>query len=166
MSYMEQDVLDLERALEESRDPETGELKEEDLLAFDELVKTDIAPKMDKIMWVIRKKEAMSNMLKEQKKVLEERIKQAEKDIEHLEKRVLFGLNIVSDNNKLETDSFKYSTRKSKSVEIQEGAIIPEEYMVEKVTYSPDKKLLKEHLESGVVIPGIEIKEKINLSVK
>lgn len=166
MSYMERDILDLERALEESRDPETGLLNDDDLLAFDELVKSDIAPKMDKIQWVIKHKESMINMLKEQKNNLADRIKQLETDVERLEKRILFGLSLISENNKYETDSFKYSTRKSKSVEIADNAVLPQEYMQEKVTYTPDKKLLKEHLEQGVVIDGVALVEKTNLSVK
>lgn len=166
MSYMEQEIIELERALEESRDEETGELKADDILAFEDLIKTEIAPKMDRIMWVIKRKEALSEMLKQQKAVLTARIAQIEKDVERLENRILFGLSQISDNNKYETDSFKYSTRKSSQVVIAENAVVPKEYLREKVTVEPDKKLLKEHLSKGLVLEGINLVEKTNLSVK
>lgn len=43
------------------------------------------------------------------------------------------------------------------SVLINDEELIPAEYMVEKVTYSPDKKAIKAAIESGLEVKGAEL---------
>lgn len=65
----------------------------------------------------------------------------------------------------IHTSRCKISFRKSEKVVVDELRI-PREFMVEKVTYSPDKKKLKELLKSGQQIEGaaIEVNQNIQIS--
>ena len=56
------------------------------------------------------------------------------------------------------------SWRKSKSVEILDETKIPEDYCKIKIT--PSKTAIKQAIESGVVVPGASIVEKLNLQIK
>lgn len=66
---------------------------------------------------------------------------------------------------KLETLKNIVTTRKSTFVDVDQDEL-PKKYLVKKVDYKPDKKTLKELLESGKRIRGAELKQRINLYVK
>ena len=56
------------------------------------------------------------------------------------------------------------SWRKSKSVDIIDESKVPEDYC--KVIITPSKTAIKQAIESGVVVPGASIVEKLNLQIK
>ena len=56
------------------------------------------------------------------------------------------------------------SWRKSKSVEILDESKVPEDYC--KLVITPSKTAIKQAIESGVVVPGASIVEKLNLQIK
>lgn len=65
---------------------------------------------------------------------------------------------------KLETDLFKFSFRKSKSVVIEDGVLPPDEYL--KTTISIDKSAILKDLKAGKEIKGCALLEKDNLQIK
>jgi len=67
---------------------------------------------------------------------------------------------------KIDTEVCKLSFRKSSTVEIDDTTKIPKEYVVEKVSYSPDKKAIKEAIEKGVTVDGAHIENHKNLQIK
>jgi len=67
---------------------------------------------------------------------------------------------------KMETDLFKFSFRKSESVEVIDQEAIPQDYMKEKVTLSVDRASLKRAIKSWVEIAWAVINEKQNLQIK
>jgi hypothetical protein len=69
--------------------------------------------------------------------------------------------------DKFDLGIFKLSFRKSSSVEILEGAIIPDEFKrVIPESFSPDKAALKKALEAGESFEGISISSNSSLQIK
>lgn len=68
--------------------------------------------------------------------------------------------------DKLETNIYKISYRKSESVEIINEQAIPQEFMKEKTTVTPDKTAIKEALKNWAEVPGATIKVNQNLQIK
>lgn len=67
---------------------------------------------------------------------------------------------------KIETPLLKLSFRKSESVEITDENLLPDDYKIEKTTYSPDKTKIKYYIKEGSIVPGAELITKQNLQVK
>lgn len=65
---------------------------------------------------------------------------------------------------KIETNMFRLSFRKSESVEISDVESLPIDYVV--IKKQADKKKIKEALKNGAVIDGVRIEEKNNLQIK
>lgn len=68
-------------------------------------------------------------------------------------------------NGKLEVGTFKLSIRNSEAV-ITEDAIVPKQYMREKITYSPDKASIKMALQGGLEVNGAYIQKNRSLVIK
>lgn len=69
--------------------------------------------------------------------------------------------------NEMVTSLYTIKMRKNPpSVEIEDSAIIPREYMNEKVTLVPNKKLIAEHIKQGVVVDGARLIINTRLEVK
>jgi predicted nucleic acid-binding Zn-ribbon protein len=100
-------------------------------------------------------------------KVYEEQIKswknKKTKMIERLKDALLDAVKI---HGTIETDIFKISTRKSESVEVNDEQIIPMYYFSSKLVKTLDKAKVKEDIKKGETIPGVELRENKNLSIK
>ena len=68
--------------------------------------------------------------------------------------------------DKLETNIYKISYRKSESVEIINEQAIPKEFMKEKTTIAPDKTAIKEAIKNWKEVPWATIITKQNLQIK
>lgn len=143
-------------------DEETGEIAN-----FEEVEQLDIAydDKLEACAIVIKNKLAFVESLKQEKKVLDERIKDTEKSIESLKKRLTYSMYAVG-KDKLETTKAKISFKGSTSVNVLDESKIPYGYMTEKVEYKPDKVKIKQALENGQVIAGAELVSKTNIQIK
>jgi hypothetical protein len=76
-------------------------------------------------------------------------------------------LPYVAKHKKIEAGTFTLSTRKSESVNIIDKEKIPINYRtVIPETWNPDKKLIKDDIKKGVIVPGAELQEKDNLQIK
>lgn len=67
---------------------------------------------------------------------------------------------------KLQAGIFKVSHRKNKRVEITDETTIPLDYMIKTETYKPNKKAIKDAIESGVEIAGATLVEDYSVMVK
>lgn len=104
--------------------------------------------------------------LKAEEKSLKERRQTKEKKVERLKKYLADSMLLFGDK-KFETPRIALSFRKSKQVEIDESAVLPEEFIKVKVEKSPDKTKLKDAiLKQGEVIEGVKVIEKENLQLK
>ncbi len=66
---------------------------------------------------------------------------------------------------KITTETLSLSYRKSESVEVDEENLA-DEWMNEKITYTPDKARIKAAIKEGESVPGASIVVKQNLQIK
>lgn len=168
MSYLEKDVSDLVQALWESVDEETGELKDCDLLAFEELTAECVAPKMERMQKARNYLKGERTAIEDEIKRLQNRKKSFERQEERLAERILYGLKAVEYwGAKLKTSLFTFGTRKTQKLIVEDGAEknIPAEFI--KTEISVDKSVLKKHVqETGEVFDGVRLETTESLQVR
>ena len=64
------------------------------------------------------------------------------------------------------SDRCKVSFRRSKAVRVLDEAAVPAEYMTEMTTRAPNKTAIAALLKTGTAVPGCELVERVNPSVK
>lgn len=144
-------------------DESTGEIlfDEENLdelgLAFDE--------KLINSALFIKNTEADIEALKKEEQALAYRRKVAENKAKRMKDYVLRCLDIAGKKS-LEDARVSIRTRNNKAVIVDDGAFIPHEYCTEIHEWEPDKKLLKQAIESGQNIKGATIEERTSLVLK
>lgn len=126
-----------------------------------ESIQMERETKIDNCVLYIKTLDYEEKALDEEIKKLTERKNQKKNRKEVIKKYVASILN----GEKRETPQYKISWRKSESVEIAEGASIPEEFLVPQEPKA-DKKALKKAIKNGAVFEGISLVEKVNMSVK
>ena len=144
-----------------SADLETGEL------LFDESQLNDLentkAEKFLAIAKMIKEKEAFVKAIKDQEKSMADRRKFIENEIIRLKD---WALSNMEEKEKFEDAQIKVSSSKgSESVDISDMENLESKYFIEKHTYTPDKKLIKEDLKSGFV-KGASLIRKPSLRIK
>lgn len=151
-------LYEIDSAIMDCVDMETGEII--DMEALEDLqMKRD--QKIENIGCWIKNLLADAKALKEEKDNLAARQKAAENKAASLKAFLSSYLN----GEKFKTAKVAISYRKSDSVDIAEGAVIPEEYL----KYSdptPDKIGLKAALKAGEKFPGISIVTSSNIQIK
>ncbi len=153
-----QDYLAIYEKLEETE----GELSPE-LEAALQITQQELALKGTNYVHIIKKYEAELAGLKVYEEQIAKLKKRKNKAIEYLEERLLEAVNKFGN---IETEIFTITTRKSESVEISFSDTIPSEYLNSKTTITPDKAKIKEAIKKGIIVPGAELVENKNLSIK
>ena len=136
----------------------TGEIFDED--KFESLV-MEREKKVENICLWIKNLKAEIEALKAEKDAFAKRQKSAENKMESL-KRYITG---YLDGTPFESAKVKVSFRKSESIEIEEGTIIPDEYLRFKEP-EVNKTDLKNALKSGIHIQGVQLVENQNIQIK
>lgn len=139
-------------------DAETGEIF--DIDKFEEL-ELERDAKVENICLWIKNLKAEAEALKAEKDAFAARQKSAENKMENL-KRYISG---YLDGTPYESAKVKVSFRKSESVEIEEGTIIPDEYLRFKEP-EVNKTELKKAIKAGLHIEGVYISENKNIQIK
>ena len=122
----------------------------------------DFSEKIENCIKVIRNKNARVEAYKAEIARLDALKKSESKAIEEIEKRISGAMRLTQ-HDKLDTTLFKVGFRKSKAVVVDEDKL-PKKYQI--VSYKPDKKMIKELLNSGATIRGAHIEERSNLSIR
>ena len=159
------DLLQEYRALEDllnEIDPITGEfINNEDVIKeYIENLNDTRDNKLDNIERLKREFEAGANALDSEIKRLQSFKKQKEKSIENLTNLQM----ILTQGEKIETSLYKFSTRKSKSVNIIDESLIPDDFF--KIKKEVSKSEISKAINSGIDVSGAEIVEKTSLTVK
>ena len=90
---------------------------------------------------------------------------QNEKVVDRL-KNALRESMLISGTDKLESEFFRFSVRRSESVEVDLLEALPANYVTEKTTKSADKVAIKEAIKRGENITGARIVENFSLQIK
>ena len=141
-------------------DEETGEIREGFNEALEGLEKERDA-KIEGVGLMLKETTAFLKAAKEEKAAIDAKIKSAEREVEGLKTYLLMALK----GEKFKTERVNMYYGRSKHIEIEEGAVIPAEYMTipEPV---PNKTALKEAIESGKEIKGVSVQESPYIVVR
>lgn len=163
------DILKEFRALEELMneiDLETGEYlnNENDIQEYIVNLKLSKEDKLNNIQDLKIEFEAKIEAVKSKIEYLNNRKKSFERNINNLTNLQLMLLN----NQKLETNEYSFSFRKSESVSINDILfnIKDERFNRTTIKVEPDKTAIKKALKDGIVVDGASIETKMNLQVK
>ena len=151
-------LFESDAAILDCVDVETGEVFDVD--RFEELELTRDA-KIENICLWIKNLKAEAEALKAEKDAFAQRQKAAENKMESL-KRYISG---YLDGTAFESAKVKVSFRKSESLEISEGAVIPDEYLRFKEP-EVNKADLKNAIKVGLTIGGVRLVENNNIQIK
>lgn len=151
-------LYEIDSAILDCMDIETGEIF--DIDRFEELALTRDA-KIENICLWIKNLNAEIEALKAEKDAFAKRQKSAENKMESLKKYISGYL----EGTPFESTKVKVSFRKSESLEIEEGTIIPDEFLRFKEP-EVNKTDLKNAVKAGLAIEGVQIVEKQNIQIR
>jgi hypothetical protein len=152
-------LYEIDKSILECIDRETGEMIDPDRL---ETLFMERNQKIENVALWIKNLQSDALAFKAEKEAFAEREKAANAKIEQLKKYLAQAL----DGQKFSTGKCAVSFRRSEQVEVLDETIIPRAYMVETVTYKPDKKLIKEMLKDGEQVSGCQLIENLNPQIK
>ena len=138
-------------------DEETGEIL--DVQKFDAM-QMALEDKLEAIGCYVKNLEAEAAALKLEEQAFAARRKRAENKAASL-KNYLSG---YLQGCPFETLRVKISFRKSESLELSESAVVPEEFL--KYTVDVNKAELKKAVKAGLVLDGVQLIQKQNISIK
>jgi len=164
INYMIEHLLESDLTQDdEVIDKSTGEIiRACDLI---DQLEMDLNTKLENVGCYIKNLDSDIEALKNEEKTLADRRRVKENQLERLKKYLADNLQVAG-MQKFESPRCVLSFRKSEQVVISEGADIPEEFIIRKVTEQPDKKLLKDAIKQGFEFDGISIVENKNLQIK
>ena len=151
-------LYEINEAILSCIDLESGEILDDEAL---EALQMERKEKLENVGLWIKNLAAESTALAAEIKTLTERKRAKENKTESL----IGYLTSALQGERFETPKLSVSWRKSESVNIEEGAILPDEYLVP-VEPRADKTLLKKALKDGAVICGVELISKQNIQIK
>ena len=138
-------------------DEESGEIMNIDAL---EALEIERNTKIENVALYIKNLAAEAAAIREEEKALAERRKAKENKAEALKKYLAFCLN----GAKFESAKVGIAWRRSVALEIEDGAILPLQFVKVKEEY--DKTKIKEALKSGEVLEGCKLVERNNINIK
>ena len=152
------EITELQNELELEED---NELKQD----LQELIAIELEKKSNNIIYAIKNLEgnnlAIDAEIERLKAIKDKNIKNVDSIKNHI-------LNFMKTNNidKIQTDLATFSTRKSKSTQIDSIELLPQEFVTVKQTFQPDKTAIKKAIESGREVAGANVIENISLQIK
>ena len=151
---------DIAGLFEKYVDESTGEIKQGFEEAMEGLEKERDA-KIEGVGLMLKETTAFLKAAKEEKAAIDAKIKSAEREVEGLKTYLLMALK----GEKFKTEKVNMYYGRSKHIEIEEGTVIPMEYMTipEPV---PNKTALKEAIENGKQIKGVSVQESPYIVVR
>ena len=143
-------------------DEETGEIINSDTL---DAVSEELEAKAESVACYIKDLKAYAEAVKAEGEALAKRRKAAENKAESL-KRYLASCLDMAGKEKLETSKCRIGFRNDSYVEIIDECLIPEQYMSQKITVTPDKTAIKNAIKEGIEIDGTRLSEKRSIQIK
>ena len=135
-----------------------------DLESALEINKNELEVKSIAYVEVIKQRESFNTRIDDEIKRLQALKKQNDNLILRLKNNLLNAVNLFGN---FEAGFLKFSTRKSKQVEVNiDPNDLPKEFKTVKVTETPDKNAIKKAIEQGQDVTGCRIVENINLQIK
>lgn len=140
-------------------DQETGEVMDIDRLEELNMAK---AEKVDNVACWVKNLEADVVAFEAQEKAFADRKAAAKRKIDSLKHYLTDALG----GQNFSSDRCAVCFRRSKAVSVLDEAAVPAEYMTEKITRTQNKTAIAALLKTGKAVPGCDLVEHVNLSVK
>ncbi|HEY9569580.1 MAG TPA: siphovirus Gp157 family protein [Metalysinibacillus sp.] len=148
------DLLAVQRMIEDGAEGLADTLESIELAA---------GKKLEGYAMVIKNIESDIEGLKAEEKRLTERRKSMENNIKTMKANMQDALLTV-EGNRLKTDKFTFSLRKSTSVVVYSDTKLPQRFI--KVTCEISKTEIAKALKNGIEVPGAELVENKSLSIR
>lgn len=152
-------LYEIDQGILSCLDAETGEIIDAELL---NALLMEREAKIEGVALWIKNLESDILALKAEKEVFAEREAQARKKVEGLKKWIAEAL----EGQKFSTARCDVSFRKSKTVEVDDVALIPAELLRVKTEVEPNKSAIKAAIKEGREIKGCRLVESINTQIK
>lgn len=161
------DLKNLEEMIENCFDEETGEIKQEDDLAYQELRKELLDDGLRRLACVRANKQNLIDGIKLEIERLKNRLKQETRDFDFVESYMikLYDEAEKDSKGKVIAGTFKIGIRKSYAVEVDEN-FNNENYQTIEEIKKIDKMAIRKALQNGEEVDGARLVENKNLSVK
>lgn len=148
-------------AFEAAIDQETGEVLDEEALDAFQNLQMEWDAKVENIACYVKNLKAEAAALKAEKDSLAARQKVAERKAERLTRYLSGYLN----GTKFDSPKAKITWRKSEAVQVDDVTLLPEEYLVYAAP-TVNKVDIKAALKSGKDVPGAQLIQNMNMSIK
>lgn len=148
-------------AFEAAIDQETGEILNEDALDEFQSLQMEWDDRIENMACYIKNLKAEAAAIKAEKDALAARQKVAERKAERLSRYLSGYLNGM----KFDSPKAKITWRKSEAVQVDDISLLPEQYL----TYAAptaNKTEIKAALKAGTEIPGAQLVQNMNMSIK
>ena len=142
-------------------DPETGEVRQEDLDKLNEL-QLARGEKLDNIGCYIKSLKAESKAIKEEADALTKRKKSLDNQIKGLESYV----SLMLDGKPFESARVKFSFRESEAVVIDDDKKLARSWFRKVIKFEPNKEAIKDAIKAGKKVRFAHIEKKKNLQIK
>ena len=142
---------------------ERGNIPEEAIADTLESIEGELTVKVDNIACLIKNTNAEIKALADEERALRERRQTKVNMVDRLKKYLVNALN-DADIKKVEGTRAVVSLRNSKSVEIDEGAELADEYL--RIKTEPKRTAIKNALQSGIKIEGAKLVTKVGAVIK
>lgn len=141
------------------------DMEETDLTTALESLQDTVSEKAEGIAMILRQLEAEQEAYKAEIERLSVLKTKASNKQESLKKYLSDNLQAMQ-IDKLDTTLFKFSFRKSESVEIEDMTKINPKFIKIKTTESADKTAIKAAIKSGELVDGVTLQVNKNLQIK
>lgn len=152
-------LYEIDKSILECIDLETGELI--DFERFESL-QMERNQKIENVVLWVKNLLSDAEAIKAEKDALADRETKCRKKAEQLK----VWLAMALEGQKFNTARCAVSFRRSEAVEILDEDSIPQEMMIQAISFKPDKKTIKELLKAGQEVSGCRLVENLNTQIK
>ena len=152
-------LYEIDQGILECIDLETGEVIDSERL---ENLQMERSRKIENVACWVKNLLSDAEAIKAEKDVLADREARCRKKAEDLK---LWLANAL-EGQKFNSAKCAVSFRRSESVEILDESKVPQDVMVQTITFKPDKKTIKELLKNGQQVSGCCLIENRNVQIK
>ena len=156
------EINEMYRRWAEKIEEQDGEVTPEDMVEIEQ-IEADFTEKAESYAVIIQEQKAAMDMLDAEMDRLGKRYDRYKKTAEWLKERLASAMT-ENGKDKVETGKFLLSFRKSKRIQIDDEAVIPEEFF--EVKRKPMKAEIKKAIEAGQAVAGCQIVEERNLQIR
>lgn len=136
-----------------------GEISEEQNAEL-QINEKDLIEKVSNYNEIILSKQSFNDRINEEIDELKRKKYMNEKLIEKLKSNIVDAIKVFGVIN---VGLYRFSTRKSVSVEIDDACLLPDKYWSVKTVKSPDKMSIGKSLKNGMEVPGCLLSENYHL---